>query len=94
MAHHSATGLSLVPGHSGLLALSSSSPVLVAFSSSFDHARHSLLTKIPRETIVSWTWTRTTFQGRVDKTALLFLLSARLPLSSPSIRSDKDRSHG
>lgn len=42
MAHHSTTGLSLVPGHSGLLALSSSSPVLVAFSSSFDHARHSL----------------------------------------------------
>lgn len=54
----------------------------------------SLLAKIPRETIVSWTWTRTTFQGRVDKTALLFLLSARLFLSSPSIRSDKDRSHG
>lgn len=46
-------------------------PSPVAFSSLFDHARHPspslfLSTKIPRPrgTIVSWTSTRTTFQGR------------------------------
>lgn len=77
-------------------ALFPSSPVLVAFSSSFDHARHpspssSLSIKIPRprETIVSWTSTRTTFQGRSIR-RLSYFYYRLVPLSR-SIHLDKDR---